>query len=136
MIKPKIERSFVWTKTSDGGFTATEVEPHQDPELTDSQKSDSIGFWNTLCEISCAPCIGCGYCCAKAPCEIASRYDCWSLETGCEALKWDGTRHRCLFYLDNPEVIGDILAIGWGCSSSLFNSYREEIRDLTGTRLK
>lgn len=132
----KVTRSFMVSKTLDGKYKWNEVEPRPEPELTDEQKSATIEFWNEPLNASVAGCIGCGYCCAKAPCELASRSDCWDLETGCNALRWDGKRHLCQFYLDDPETVSLILAIGWGCSSSLFNSYREKVRNLVGTRLK
>ena len=65
-------------------------------------------------------CIGCGYCCIKAPCMLAMhKYD--NKITECPELYWDGTRYKCK--LANKHKDG--LAIGAGCCCSM-NSWRRE----------
>ena len=73
-------------------------------------------------------CIGCGYCCRKAPCAAAVRV--YGLAARpCPAMYWDGSRYWC----DLCQKPGDVglryrqeLAIGEGCCSSL-NSDRRAI---------
>jgi hypothetical protein len=70
------------------------------------------------------PCIGCGYCCRKAPCfygEAGGKY-------GCHWLEWNGKKWRCGL-LKSPDLktehknLTRLLYIGAGCTSSL-NSWR------------
>ena len=53
-------------------------------------------------------CVGCGYCCKKAPCSLSMRL--YNKEK-CPALRYDGKRYWC--------GIVQELAIGAGCSSDL-----------------
>lgn len=60
------------------------------------------------------PCIGCGYCCAEAPCFPAM----WRFGTEwtspCPALQWNGERHLCGAALERPEL-SEPLGFGLGC---------------------
>jgi len=76
------------------------------------------------------PCIGCGYCCSM-PCTL-SYFSGWIVDRKCIMLVWDAKagRHWCKAILDD---IADKynMAIGGGCSSTLFNDWREELKDRT-----
>jgi hypothetical protein len=133
MAKPKITHSIMFYKEN-GKFCGKKVPVIEEPE-DETPSPETIDFWNAVLDVSIAGCIGCGYCCAKGPCDVTCRHEVWHLETGCEALVWDGTRHWCKFVLDDPKLYTEHLAIGCGCSSSLFNGYREKLRNLVGTRL-
>ena len=69
-------------------------------------------------------CIGCGYCCRKAPC-LLSLWD--ADERRCDCLKWDGHRWRCALVEDTVRMarrlVVEYLAIGEGCCSNM-NTYR------------
>jgi hypothetical protein len=58
----------------------------------------------------------------------------YGLDKPCKGLVWDEEqgRHLCKLMLEATgqlrEFIGKGLAIGGGCSSSLFNTWREELR--------
>jgi len=79
-------------------------------------------------------CIGCGYCCRKAPCSVAMRHG-EVLTTSprdqkpCSKLVWDGSRWNCGLYekyAGEPEVqrsIAGELAFGEGCCSGM-NTYQ------------
>lgn len=71
-------------------------------------------------------CIGCGYCCRKAPCSMAMRIH-GSHITSCPELKWNGTRWICGAIDRAVGPLADLyrkeLAIGEGCCSSL-NTFR------------
>ena len=87
-------------------------------------------------------CIGCGYCCRKAPCGVISLAiekaensmlgeilfpKRWP-DKGCPMLEWNGERWLCGFVVhaqDNEarDVLIKELAIGAGCTSGL-NTYR------------
>jgi hypothetical protein len=78
--------------------------------------------------IETKPCVGCGYCCRKGPCGLASKHDIWRpVENGgCKALKWDGAKWRCnLVTLDSGYA--EQLYIGEGCCCGLFNEERQKI---------
>jgi|MudIll2142460700_1097286.scaffolds.fasta_scaffold00003_41 hypothetical protein len=74
------------------------------------------------------PCVGCGFCCKKAPCALG--YTHFGHEIPCPALVEQGGRYWCKFVLETPVIylaqLKDNLAIGAGCSSSL-NSDRQAI---------
>jgi hypothetical protein len=70
-------------------------------------------------------CVGCGYCCIKAQCNISRVM--LGDHKRCPALKWNGKRYLC--ELAKDKKIADSLAIGAGCSSSLFNIWRRDIRE-------
>lgn len=61
-------------------------------------------------------CIGCGYCCRKAPCVIGATS---AVDGVCSHLHWNGECWRC----DMAESHRTSLAIGEGCCSSM-NTYR------------
>jgi hypothetical protein len=73
-------------------------------------------------------CVGCGYCCRKAPCFLAQLGGCSTAP--CSFLRASGVRWVCGLYLDAQEAhrrtIAWELAFGQGCTSSLFNTVREE----------
>jgi len=71
-------------------------------------------------------CLGCGYCCLKVQCQISIRE--YGVRKICPALKWNGVRHICLLAIKYKNE----LAINAGCSSSLFNLWRKEIKDRIG----
>lgn len=83
-------------------------------------------------------CVGCGYCCVKAPCSAAQRihgYNGLVNEKGlteCPELQWDGSRHVCRL-MTLPDPLGfefrQELYAGEGCCASLFNSWRDELKD-------
>lgn len=68
-------------------------------------------------------CIGCGYCCTKAPCLLARRIHGAGV-TECPELIWEQNRHWCRLPRVQPHYIYD-LHIGAGCCSPL-NSWRRE----------
>jgi hypothetical protein len=72
------------------------------------------------------PCVGCGYCCMKAQCGLS--FVKYGYQKVCPALQWDGRRHVCVWAKEHARD----LAIGGGCCSSLFNSWRDDIRDRRG----
>jgi hypothetical protein len=79
-----------------------------------------------------ATCLGCGYCCFKAPCGWTPV---WEPNGGCPHLVWDGKRYLCLQVVEGPraEDFHDALHIGEGCCSSL-NSWRRDVRYRGGNR--
>jgi len=66
-----------------------------------------------------SPCVGCGYCCSKAPCLYSMLKYC--VAHPCPGLYWDGERYRCA-HIDDPKLHREV-AIGAGCCSSL-NTWR------------
>jgi hypothetical protein len=75
--------------------------------------------------------VGCGYCCKKAQCVAGASI--YGLKDGvCTGLKWNEKEQRyyCLLILETTgqanRAARQGLAIGAGCSSSMFNTYREE----------
>lgn len=68
-------------------------------------------------------CVGCGYCCLKAPCPVS--IEVYGVAERCRALWWNGTMYRCGL----ARLYEEELAIGAGCSSSL-NSYRQNVREI------
>ena len=72
-------------------------------------------------------CVGCGYCCSKAPCGLG--YSLGATEAPCKFLVEAEGRKWCQLVLSVPEDKADhlknILAIGAGCSSTLFNDVRD-----------
>lgn len=69
-----------------------------------------------------APCVGCSFCCVKAPCALS--VELYKGKEPCPALYWNGTMYRCGL----APLFGEELAIGAGCSSSL-NSWRQDIKE-------
>lgn len=74
-------------------------------------------------------CVGCGYCCRKAPCGEAIRRHPDVLRLylkgqACPELRWDGKRYWCNLALESPLGGGQgkkAIGAGLGCSSTLFN---------------
>lgn len=93
----------------------------------------------------CPPCVGCGYCCSKAPCGAgAARWgmpaladDLSERRDPCKGLVWDprAGRHWCRLVLEASGAdrarLTDGLAIGGGCCSPMFNTWRAELKDRT-----
>ena len=80
-----------------------------------------------------AECVGCGYCCVKTICEMG-RLHYNVIEGICPALKWDddAKRHWCQLVInDPPKSENEFPYIGAGCSSSMMNDWRIEIKDRT-----
>ena len=81
-----------------------------------------------------ALCVGCGYCCTKAPCAIAQRRYGYSWTSPCPELLADDGRFWCRIIANakgqNKRDLMKELAIGIGCTSSL-NTWR---RQLIGNR--
>lgn len=73
---------------------------------------------------SAKPCLGCGYCCSKAPCVLGEGIPCKEL------VHKDG-RYWCGLVLNASEEERELfeidLGIGEGCCSSLFNTEREKM---------
>lgn len=82
------------------------------------------------------PCLGCGYCCSKATCPLGAQV--YGVKFPCSGLVWNKAkgRHLCKLLLESKgqlrKFIAEGLAIGAGCSSSLFNTWREDLRNRTG----
>lgn len=82
-----------------------------------------------------ADCVGCGYCCSKVICSVGVRaYN--ALKSPCPGLIWDqeANRHWCKLARMSGQQGIDYRAelfINTGCSSSLFNDWREDIHDRT-----
>jgi len=82
-------------------------------------------------------CVGCGYCCKRAPCPLASAkyqtFEHWKDgRGGCPSLLEKDGRYWCGLVLSEPDdwkkqEIIHFLAIGAGCSSTLFNEARHTI---------
>lgn len=69
-----------------------------------------------------AECMGCGYCCCKAVCAFG-RLRGAPVEAPCSFLTYRDGRHWCALVKQEP-VAKSHMAIGAGCSSSLFNDWR------------
>lgn len=81
-------------------------------------------------EIITKPCVGCGFCCKKAPCSLAVRV--FNATDSCPMLVWDEEQHR--YFCDACRKPGEIgaryreeLYIGEGCCCGL-NSDRQNIQ--------
>ena len=71
------------------------------------------------------PCVGCGFCCKKAPCDVARRV--FGPVTQCPALEYDGKRYWCGVVRKRPDGgYKEELYIGDGCCCGL-NSDRQNI---------
>lgn len=78
------------------------------------------------------PCVGCGYCCLKAPCSAASRIF-GDYVRPCPFLEWRESRYYCKLTETNSDQKWDYrqeLAIGAGCCSSL-NTWRTDVKNRT-----
>jgi hypothetical protein len=82
-------------------------------------------------KIRTQPCVGCGFCCLTAPCEASRRL---YRGTGkCSFLLWveDESRYKCeLMMFAGPlgEAYRKELHAGAGCSSTLFNAWRTDVK--------
>jgi len=78
------------------------------------------------------PCVGCGYCCQKVQCVAGQSIYGLDEKGVCAGLKWDeqAEQYRCSLILETTgkanEAARTGLAIGAGCSSSLFNTQRDQ----------
>lgn len=79
-------------------------------------------------------CIGCGYCCTKAPCPTSIKLLGANI-IKCSFLYWENGRHWCSLITNTEKKVSNRyrmdLAIGAGCSSSMFNTFRKELKDRT-----
>jgi len=71
-------------------------------------------------------CIGCGYCCKRAMCLMGID-TLGQVEKECPFLQWSTTKNRylCLLY----DTFKSNPMFGGGCSSSLFNTWREDVKE-------
>lgn len=81
-------------------------------------------------------CVGCGFCCLKAPCIIAVRL--YGPISKCPLLIWDKEKKRhlcklCILPGELGERYRKELYIGEGCCCSLCNDWRDNIQDRTGS---
>jgi len=74
--------------------------------------------WEDLVE----PCVMCGYCCTKRPCF----YGIWNEAKGACAFLTSDTKCDKYAEIVASEVGTKYPMFGCGCSSSLFNDFREE----------
>lgn len=79
-------------------------------------------------------CIGCGYCCRTAQCAFSTFN--FGIHSVCPALCFGKNRYWCGPVLLSPDDVQlkELLAIGGGCSSTLFNSHRRVMEDFEGAR--
>ena len=85
------------------------------------------------------PCVGCGYCCSTAPCALGHTFG--ATKSPCTFLIEDGGRKWCVLIQAAertciPEMVEkfkESIAIGGGCSSTLFNDVREQQLAKKGT---
>lgn len=72
------------------------------------------------------PCVGCGYCCKKAPCGFGEPES--EASTRCRHLEPNGPVYRCGKYEEIRKAPGSEFspAFGAGCSSPLFNEDRRQ----------
>lgn len=74
------------------------------------------------------PCVGCGFCCLKAPCTLSmGKFG----ERRCPALKWNEERYICELASDHWEG----LHIGAGCCCAL-NTWRLDVRNRDEERME
>jgi len=74
------------------------------------------------------PCVGCGYCCMKTPCDAARRL--YPGATVCPQLEWLEDRYVCGLMMISGPLGADYkkeLHAGAGCCSSM-NSWRQDIK--------
>jgi len=75
-----------------------------------------------------APCVGCGFCCMKAPCAVAVRIH--GSITSCPELVWVNDKYRCRL-VTLPGQIGDRyrkeIGVGTGSCCSM-NSWRKDVK--------
>jgi hypothetical protein len=73
-------------------------------------------------------CIGCGYCCWRAPCSYGQTI--YGFDTPCGGLVFRDGRHWCKAAEGEPLIAAG-LAIGGGCCSSMNSWRREPLTDRT-----
>lgn len=77
--------------------------------------------------IMVSPCVGCGFCCIKTPCDVSRRVYGAGIRD-CPGLEWNGERYVC--NLCTKDILGERyreeLYIGKGCCCNL-NSWRKEV---------
>lgn len=75
------------------------------------------------------PCVGCGYCCMKAPCSVAVRIHGNGI-TECPELVWKDDKYRCRLAM-LPGALGERyreeIGAGAGCCCSL-NDWRKDVK--------
>lgn len=74
------------------------------------------------------PCVGCGYCCMKTPCDVSRRL--YPNATVCPQLIWTDVRYECgLMKISGPlgEDYRKELHAGAGCCCGL-NSWRQDVK--------
>jgi len=83
------------------------------------------------------PCIGCGMCC-KTQCLTGQ----WTYgeHNRCPGLVWEGARYECRLIsaavLEGNSARLDDMAVGGGCGSTLFNSWRLAIKELQSAKVE
>lgn len=68
-------------------------------------------------------CVGCGHCCNTAICIAGQAHFGVSPHPPCPGLVKVGVQYRCTI----AERYSEEMAIGAGCSSTLFNTVRDEM---------
>lgn len=77
-------------------------------------------------------CLRCGYCCRKALCLMGWANGAQPEDEPCRFLIGERPgEHACQLIIDHPEW-ADEVAIGGGCSSTLYNNVREQAREHLG----
>jgi hypothetical protein len=71
------------------------------------------------------PCVGCGFCCAKAQCPPGRMPR--GRHRRCPGLFWDGARYRCRLVMADAQVAA-VLRVGQGCCRPL-NRWRRNMRE-------
>lgn len=76
-------------------------------------------------------CVGCGFCCRKAPCGAALAFGTLDKDNKCSVLRWNGSRYLCGFIINEHyapirERFYNELHIGAGCCAGL-NTDRQNI---------
>lgn len=75
-------------------------------------------------------CVGCGYCCKKAACVLGTFHH-GAPHAPCRSLVFRDGRYWCGLVLEADEVRAEFIKkemyMGAGCSSTLFNTDREEM---------
>ena len=74
------------------------------------------------------PCVGCGYCCAEAPCFLSYRVFNTRPGETCQALYWRESekKYRCVLADYDPDYAKHLF-VGEGCCSPL-NTWRKDVR--------
>lgn len=80
-------------------------------------------------EKSYPKCVGCGYCCIKAPCSVVLMvYPRLKIGDRCPVLRWSVPKHR--YICDFAKHFPLRLTIGEGCTSNL-NTWRKDVKKRT-----